>query len=165
MRWASGRSSGLGTLARFAQEWAEEVARTGKTGHRPGIGRSSQKYGENIAWGKGGGYAVRTAARSWYEERKSYTPGTPIPEDFRDFKAGHYTQMVWRDTTEIGSGKAFIRTGDRKGYLFVVCNDNLCGNLAGEKPFLVTGTAPGGEVQGGGEIGFGKTSARRRRRS
>ena len=78
--------------------------------------------------GRGDGFDVPTAARLWYEEKKSYMPGTPIPGDFGSFKAGHYTQMVWKDSTEIGAGKAVIRTGDQKGSLFVVCNYNPRGN-------------------------------------
>ena len=120
----------------------------GRFGHRPGEGEFAQKYGENIAWGTGGGYDVLTAARFWYEEKKSYTPGTPIPRDFRDFKAGHYTQMVWKDTTEIGAGKAVIQAGDRKGSLFVVCNYNPRGNIVGEKPFLATGIGRGRDARG-----------------
>ncbi len=150
-------------LARFAQEWADEVARTGRIGHRPGEGQFAQKYGENIAWGSGGGFDVLTGARSWYEEKESYTPGTPIPEDFRDFKAGHYTQMVWKDSTEIGAGRAVIQTGDRKGSLFVVCNYNPRGNMVGEKPFLATGDTRGGDARGGGETAsakLGSTSLR-----
>lgn len=123
------------TLAKFAQEWADEVARTGKIGHRPKVGEFAQKYGENIAWGSGGGYDVLTGARSWYEEKKFYTPGTPIPENFENFKAGHYTQMVWENSTEIGAGMAVIQTGGKKGYLFVVCNYNPRGNIIGEKPY------------------------------
>ena len=93
-------------LARFAQEWADEVARAGKLAHRPREGERKQRYGENIAWGSGRGYGVLKAAESWYAEMKFYEPGTPIPqpEDFGDFKAGHYTQMVWKDTTAIGVG-------------------------------------------------------------
>src|SRR3954454_15897103 len=45
-------------LARFAQEWADEVARTGKLAHRPRQGERKQRYGENIAWGSGPGYGV-----------------------------------------------------------------------------------------------------------
>ena len=144
------------TLAGFAQQWADEVARTGKIQHRPGEGEFAQKYGENIAWGSGGGFDVLTAARSWYEEKESYTPGTPIPADFRDFKAGHYTQMVWKDTTEIGAGKAVIRAGDNKGSLIVICNYNPRGNIVGEKPFLATGNTRGEDAQDGGETASAK---------
>ena len=151
------------TLAKFAQEWADEVARTGRIQHRPGEGEFAQKYGENIAWGDGDGFDVPTAARLWHEEKESYTPGTPIPGDFRDFKAGHYTQMTWKDSAEIGAGKAVIRTGDQKGSLFVVCNYNPRGNMIGETPFLATGIGPGRDARGGGEEAsakIGSTSLR-----
>jgi hypothetical protein len=124
-------------LARFAQEWADEVARSGKLAHRPREGERKQRYGENIAWGSGRGYGVLNAAESWYAEMKFYEPGTPIPkpEDFSAFKAGHYTQMVWKDTTAIGAGKATIQEGDRKGWLVVVCNYDPPGNISGKKPY------------------------------
>jgi pathogenesis-related protein 1 len=124
-------------LARFAQEWADEVARTGKVAHRPREGEGRQRYGENIAWGWGGGYGVLKAVESWYAEMKFYEPGTPIPQpqDFGGFRAGHYTQMVWKNTTVIGVGKATIQEGELKGWLVVVCNYDPPGNIAGEKPY------------------------------
>jgi uncharacterized protein YkwD len=124
-------------LARFAQAWADEVARTGKLDHRPRQGEWKQKYGENMAWGYGDNYGVSPGAESWYNEIKFYKPGTPIPggEDFRNFKAGHYTQMVWKDTTEIGAGKAIIQAGDSKGWLVIVCNYDPPGNYTGQKPY------------------------------
>ena len=123
------------TVAKFAQEWANEVAKTGNLGHRPEIGAWKQKYGENMAWGFGGNYGVLTGAKSWYDEKRFYTPGTPIPKDVASFKALHYTQMVWKDTTEIGAGKAVIQKGDKKGWLVIVCNYNPRGNYIGKKPY------------------------------
>jgi hypothetical protein len=123
-------------LARFAQQWADEVARTGQPAHRPREGEHKQRYGENIAWGMGGGYGVHQGAESWYDEKKFYERGTPIPppEDFGAFRAGHYTQMVWKDTTTIGAGKATIQGGKLKGWLVVVCNYDPPGNISGQKP-------------------------------
>ncbi len=121
------------TVAKFAQEWADEVARTGNVAHRPEEGDWKQKYGEN--WGSGDNYGVLMAAGDWYKEIQFYTRGTPIPEDFASFKAGHYTQMVWKDTTEIGAGKAVIQEGDSKGKLVIVCNYNPRGNITGKKPY------------------------------
>ena len=126
------------TLARFAQEWADEVARTGTLVHRPREGAWRQLYGENMAWGAGGAYGVRTAAKHWYEEIKFYEPGSSIPRDFGSFKAAHYTQIVWKDTTEIGAGKAIIGKGEKQGWTVVVCNYNPPGNIAGRKPYEPT---------------------------
>lgn len=125
-------------LAAFAQAWADELARTGTFKHRTHEpGPWQQKYGENIAFTRGEPpeVVVLKGAEMWYGEKKEYTPGTPIPADFSTFKAGHYTQMVWRDTTEIGAGKATIRTGDLKGAVVLVCNYNPPGNFIGKTPY------------------------------
>lgn len=91
--------------------------------------------GENLAAGFGSGYGVMKGAADWYGEIKFYEPGTAIPADFSSFKAGHYTQMVWAKTTEIGAGKAVIKQGDMKGWTIIVCNYNPAGNLIGAKPY------------------------------
>ena len=123
------------TLAKFAQEWANEVATTGKLLHRPREGVSHQLYGENMAWGVGTAYGVLTGAEYWHDEIRFYEPGSSIPDDFGSFKAAHYTQMVWKETTEIGAGKAVIRKGEKQGWTVVVCNYNPPGNIPGQKPY------------------------------
>lgn len=125
-------------LATFAQAWADELARTGTFKHRPReAGPWQQKYGENIAYlqGEGADAVVVKGAEMWYAEKKDYTPGTPIPADFSTFKAGHYTQMVWRDSTTLGAGKATILTGDLKGARVLVGNYKPPGNMIGQTPY------------------------------
>jgi hypothetical protein len=132
-------------LAAYAQQWADELARTGKFEHRPSDGEFAERYGENLAIGFGPGYDVAAGARSWLDERADYVPHTPIPDITAppidpnapppEFKVGHYTQMVWRSTTEIGAGKAIIQTGEFKGWLIVVCNYNPPGNMIGDVPY------------------------------
>jgi len=118
-------------IASYAQEWADQIAETGEIKHRPPTGKWARKYGENLAFHE----SVVEGAELWYAEIKDYTPGTPIPRDFSRFKAGHYTQMVWKKTKEIGAGKAVIRQGPFKGLLAIVCNYNPAGNFVGEKPY------------------------------
>jgi pathogenesis-related protein 1 len=88
-----------------------------------------------MAWGSGQAYSVLSGAQHWYAEIKFYTPGTPLPADLSNFKAAHYTQMVWKSTTEIGAGKATIQQGEKQGWTVVVCNYNPPGNMVGEKPY------------------------------
>lgn len=122
-------------VAKFAQAWANEIARTGDVKHRPyDEGVWKQKYGENIGWG-GGAYTAMDAAKGWQSEIKFYTPGTAIPQDFASFQAGHYTQMVWKASTEVGAGKAVIQAGQFKGWTVHVCNYNPPGNVLGQKPY------------------------------
>ena len=70
-------------------------------------------------------------------EMKFYEPGrrSRSPRTSAQFKAGHDTQMVWKDTTAIGAGKATIQEGERKGWLVIVCNYDPPGNTAGKKPY------------------------------
>jgi pathogenesis-related protein 1 len=122
-------------LAAFAQAWADELARTGRFEHRPADGEWARVYGENLAIGFGDAFGVRSAVAMWYDERKSYTAGEPIPAEFSELKAGHYTQLVWRGTTAVGAGKAILQTGERKGWTVIVANYDPSGNVTGEKPY------------------------------
>ena len=114
------------TLAKHAQEWADELARTGKWEHRKG-----NKYGENLS--RGTGYTVLELVEGWYDEKAKYKPGTPYPGVGHG--VGHYTQMVWKDNTEVGVGKAVITTGEYKGGLVIVANYSPGRNFVGQKPY------------------------------
>jgi pathogenesis-related protein 1 len=118
------------TLARFAQDWADNLARTGTFVHRPS---SSQKYGENLAMHSVEAGVVLKAAELWYAEKSSYPAGEPFATSM--LSAGHYTQMVWGKTKQIGVGKAQITKGQFTGSWVVVCNYDPRGNVVGEKVY------------------------------
>jgi uncharacterized protein YkwD len=46
---------------------------------------------------------------------------------------GHYTQVVWKNTTQVGCGKAKVTT--EYGGTFVVCRYSSPGNFIGQKPY------------------------------
>jgi pathogenesis-related protein 1 len=52
---------------------------------------------------------------------------------------GHYTQIVWRETRQIGAAKLTFELVDKKGstrsYTAIICNYDPPGNRTGEKPF------------------------------
>ncbi|MEM9017804.1 MAG: hypothetical protein AAGC68_12385, partial [Verrucomicrobiota bacterium] len=48
---------------------------------------------------------------------------------------GHYTQMVWRRTREIGAGKAVIQKGQYRGWVIVVGIYDPPGNFGGQAPY------------------------------
>lgn len=122
-------------IAKYAQAWADQCAKTGEVAHRPPSGDWAEKYGENIACGNGPKGSLTVALDGWYAEIKLYQPGEVIPQDMSTFGAGHYTQMVWKDTTQIGAGRAAIKTGKYKGWTITVCNCDPAGNIIGEKPY------------------------------
>lgn len=112
-------------LAAFAQAWADELGQRGTLDHRPREGPSAQKYGENLAVFGANMTGEHQGAGLWTDEKAKYTPGTSFDPNAG---AGHYTQMVWRGTTELGAGKAPIHTGPLKGMWILVGNYNPAGN-------------------------------------
>lgn len=116
-------------IAIYAQEWAAHLASTKCwLEHRPRSGTWKQVYGENLFMGTAGYYDVADAVKAW-EGEKAYYSGEPL--NYSNWKeSGHYTQLVWKDTTHIGCAKA-----ECKGNMIVVCNYDPPGNVLGQKPY------------------------------
>ncbi len=116
-------------LAGYAQAWANRLGSNGcRLEHRPDEGEWKQIYGENISAGSPGSRSIDDALKGWESEKSRYR-GEPISNDnFAD--VGHYTQMVWRNTTRLGCGKATCRTKT-----IIVCNYDPAGNMLGQKPW------------------------------
>lgn len=87
-------------------------------------------YGENLFMGASSlnHEAVVEAAKSWESEKINYS-GEPLKRANLS-QAGYYTQMVWRNTTELGCAKVACNND-----VIVVCNYNPAGNYMGEKPY------------------------------
>lgn len=106
-------------MQKFAQKWAETIAKKDKMEHRP-----NNKYGENIYWTSGGKLDAKSAVKAWYDEIKFYNykkPGFGM-------KTGHFTQVVWKESTELGCGSA----KSKRGGTYLVCNYNPPGNYEGQ---------------------------------
>jgi pathogenesis-related protein 1 len=116
-------------LAIYAQGWANNLASMDcDLRHRPRSGKWKQKYGENLFIGTSGYYGVADAVRSWESEIIYYQGQTLDSSNYHD--SGHYTQIVWKTTEQIGCAKA-----ECNGNLIVVCNYNPPGNVLGQKPY------------------------------
>jgi len=95
-------------VAKGAQEWANYLATLGKMEHASGTG-----LGENLYtswWGLSGcGSATCSAAvRAWYMEINDYDYATHDRKATSPGKAiGHFTQVVWKGSTEVGAGIAY----------------------------------------------------------
>jgi len=129
------------TLAASAQTWAEHLATINEMVHSSG-----QPYGENLAgWTHGCGLAslvppldynngvcpgdtLRTMVMSWINEKQDFVPGTPSYPI-----AGHYTQVVWKDTKEVGCGMATASANHPNDYL--VCQYAPPGNQNSQPPY------------------------------
>jgi pathogenesis-related protein 1 len=81
-------------------------------------------YGENLAGG--GGLTPSGAVDMWASEKDQY-----VFDPTYDFVAGHYTQLVWRDSTEIGCGIATCAGGSS----VISCRYHPPGNVIGQQPY------------------------------
>jgi uncharacterized protein YkwD len=119
-------------LAAYAQRWADYLAESNRCDirHRKTKEAEGVYYGENIWWGSDAtAYKIVNASYSWYKEKQSYQFSRFGDE--RGVIIGHYTQMVWRNTTEMGAGAAVCPGGE----IIVVANYNPAGNYMGEYPY------------------------------
>ncbi|MDQ7089368.1 MAG: CAP domain-containing protein [Methylococcales bacterium] len=111
-------------MAQEAQVWAKNLAQTGCTLQH----NKHSNYGENLFMGALKHYKVIDAIKSWEKEKADYKGNFLNSENWR--KVGHYTQIVWQSTTELGCAKAICNH-----HLIVVCHYNPAGNYMGQKPY------------------------------
>jgi pathogenesis-related protein 1 len=110
------------TVARSAQAWANHLRDASNCGleHENNTG-----YGENLAMGSN--LTPAGALTMWASEAQNYTYN---PVYAWDSETGHYTQIVWRASTEIGCGMASCgRT------VVISCRYSPPGNYLGKQPY------------------------------
>ncbi|XP_073668199.1 uncharacterized protein [Paramisgurnus dabryanus] len=104
-------------LCKSAQQWADHILSTKTLGH------SDTDNGENVYYAFSSNPKPQTgkeAVDSWYSEIKDYNFGKSGHQP----KTGHFTQVVWKSTTEVGVGMAT----DGKT-IFVVGQYSPAGNI------------------------------------
>jgi len=115
-------------LAKDALAWARHLATIDQGQHDASI---RGKEGENIFWGTTGAFTYGQMVDFWVSEKKSFKYGVfPDCKTNRSAVVGHYTQMVWKNTTAVGCALA---SNGRTDYL--VCRYSPPGNIEGEKPY------------------------------
>lgn len=102
-------------LAGQAQAWADGCQ----------FEHSSGDYGENLATGTAGGYSVGALIKSWYDESADYDYASGESKNGK--AVGHFTQMVWAGTTQVGCGMT-----ECSGNNILVCQYSPSGNYGGE---------------------------------
>jgi uncharacterized protein YkwD len=115
-------------LAASAKKWAEHLAEIDTMEHS----ESNGEYGENIWSGTKGYFSWEDMVDAWGEEKQYFIPNRAIPNACEGSwqKCGHYTQLIWQDTQEVGCGLA---SNDQREFL--VCQYNPPGNFQGEQPY------------------------------
>ena len=117
LHWSDG-------LAANAQQWAEHLVQIGQMQH--------SGSGQNLAMASTGTQSLTALVDLWGNEQRYFTDGNfPSISTSGDWKdAGHYSQLVWRSTREVGCGFA-----SGNGQDFLVCDYAPVGNVIGQRPY------------------------------
>ncbi|KAI3786715.1 hypothetical protein L1987_40611 [Smallanthus sonchifolius] len=111
------------TVATYAQNYANQKIRDCNPAHSHG------PYGENLA--EGSGTFTGTAAVNLWVMEKSYYDYT-MNTCARGHVCGHYTQIVWRNSVQLGCARVQCTNNGR---WFVICSYYPRGNYVGQAPY------------------------------
>lgn len=122
-------------LAQSSQGWANHLQSQGcQTFHDRG------DFGENLAdaWSNPGPVtdSITMTVDGWGSEKRFYdynsnTCSNPNTQE----GCGHYTQMVWRNTQQVGCASASCSGNDGSETKLWVCRYSPAGNYEGERPY------------------------------
>lgn len=112
-------------LASDAQGWADTLASRGAFEHS----RDRGPTGESLWTGTGGYFSANEMIGHFIDEKRVFRPGR-FPDNATNGNwrsVGHYTQIIWRDTREVGCALAHGRGRD-----VLVCRYWPAGNVRGQ---------------------------------
>ncbi len=124
-------------LASYSEQWANHLGASGrcKMIHRPG----TPPYGENLYWASPLSWStgktsvqdvsIQEVVKTWADEEKWYDYTSNRCEPGK--QCGHYTQIVWQDTSEVGCALKVCADKSQSW----VCSYNPAGNYVGQRPY------------------------------
>ncbi|XP_068446822.1 serotriflin-like [Clinocottus analis] len=118
MKWSPG-------IAANAQRWANTCSMKHSTDSSRAM--SNVKCGENLKMSSHPN-TWSNAVQDWYDEVKDFRFGVGSTNGN---KVGHYTQVVWYRSNEVGCGVAYCPNSEYK--YFYVCQYCPAGNIIGRK--------------------------------
>jgi hypothetical protein len=115
-------------LALAASAYASELAATDKWEHAPQDQRAGQ--GENLWMGSRGAFSFEEMVGAWLSEKRMFRAGAfpHVSTSGSWTDVGHYTQIIWHDTSHVGCG---VRSS--ASYDYLVCRYSAPGNVIGQR--------------------------------
>ena len=126
-------------LANSANSWANHLARISRLEHSPEPW-GAEPEGENLWAGTAGFYQPEAMVGLWIDEKRDFKPGI-FPDNSRSGdaeKVGHYTQVVWGQSLEVGCALQRGLVED-----FLVCRYKVAGNVLGQSPLAMPAAGSG----------------------
>jgi len=151
-------------LAEGAQLWANQC----DYGHDTDRDTCDGFVGQNGAWNAGGeelnSFQMAGVTERWYKEIENFTAAPKelqksVIQKFKSGsseggikKTGHFTQVIWAETTKIGCAAIAYDSSDPRSYitreLIHYCNYYPTGNMGDRPIFLTKGKCPKGTKRG-----------------
>lgn len=118
-------------LAADAESWGRHLARIGYLEHYEEMSYDPDAQGENLWAGTRGYFSPEDMVGLWLAEKDNYQSGIfPfVSRTGRLEDVGHYTQIIWRDSTHVGCAVIEGHADE-----FLVCRYSTGGNVIGERP-------------------------------
>ncbi|KAK9949961.1 hypothetical protein M0R45_005468 [Rubus argutus] len=111
------------TLAEYAQNYANQRAEDCAMEH------SNSPYAESLSSGKD--MTGEAATKYWCTEKAEYDYNSNKCTGAEADGCFHYTNVVWRTTTQLGCARALCKNGD----MYVVCEYDPARNDMNERPY------------------------------
>ncbi len=115
-------------LSAAAATYGPQLAALGRLAHSAPASRPGQ--GENLWMGTREAYRLDEMVGGWAGEKRLFRPGTfpSVSSSWAWSDVGHYTQMIWADTTHVGCAIHQSAQWD-----FLICRYAPPGNVIGER--------------------------------
>lgn len=111
-------------LATYAQKWANKLSNSCSLTH------SSGPYGENLYYTTSSASAT-DVVDLWASEEEFFNHRNTVYKAGSSRKSGHYSQIIWRETTAVGGAMQKCKHG---GEIWV-CSYSPYGNVVGAKTY------------------------------
>lgn len=124
-------------LAEYSQQWADHLGSGSRCTMRHRGGQPP--YGENLYWSSAVTWSdgkretnrvtIKDVVKAWTDEERWYNYQSNSCQPGQ--KCGHYTQVVWKNTTEVGCAMKVCADKSQSW----VCSYNPPGNYTGVRPY------------------------------